>query len=176
MIYTPMTKKAIIYMFEKHKDQKDKSNIPYVYHPLHVAENLPDEITTTVALLHDVVEDTNYNYDEVEKEFGKHVADLVDGVHWVVDRLFGVIAGIVRCVAVAGDDLVGDGTPDSYDVDVAVIVTENERLTGCCNCLAAIGAPTQEGLSQSSGRKRRQNHGVAVDDIGQRAFGKLYCC
>ena len=68
MIYTPMTKKAIIYMFEKHKDQKDKSNIPYVYHPLHVAENLPDEITTTVALLHDVVEDTDTTFEDLKNE------------------------------------------------------------------------------------------------------------
>lgn len=67
MIYTPMTKKAIIFMFEKHKNQKDKSGIPYVYHPLHVAESMPDEITTTVALLHDVVEDTKTSFDDLKK-------------------------------------------------------------------------------------------------------------
>lgn len=59
MIYTPMTKKAIKIMYEKHKNQVDKAGMPYVLHPLHVAENMKDELRTTVALLHDVVEDTD---------------------------------------------------------------------------------------------------------------------
>ena len=53
MIYTPLTKKALRLCFKAHRDQLDKSGIPYVFHPFHVAESMPDEITTTVALLHD---------------------------------------------------------------------------------------------------------------------------
>ena len=59
MIYTPMTKRALALCFEAHKDQLDKSGLPYVFHPFHLAEQMTDEVTTTVALLHDVVEDSD---------------------------------------------------------------------------------------------------------------------
>ncbi len=62
MIYTPMTKKALKLCFDAHKDQTDKNGMPYVFHPFHLAEQMTDEITTTVALLHDVVEDTEYTF------------------------------------------------------------------------------------------------------------------
>ena len=58
MIYTPLTKKAMKLCFAAHKDQVDKSGMPYVFHPFHLAEQMSDELTTIVALLHDVVEDT----------------------------------------------------------------------------------------------------------------------
>lgn len=60
MIYTPTTKKALKLCFKAHKRQLDKSGIPYVFHPFHLAEQMTDEITMTVALLHDVIEDTRY--------------------------------------------------------------------------------------------------------------------
>ena len=44
MIYTEMTKKAIKLMFEKHKDQVDKSGMPYVFHPFHLAEQMDDAV------------------------------------------------------------------------------------------------------------------------------------
>ena len=58
MIYTPLTKKALKLCFDCHKNQLDKSGLPYVFHPFHLAEQMEDEATTIVALLHDVVEDT----------------------------------------------------------------------------------------------------------------------
>ena len=65
MIYTDLTKKALKLCFEAHKDQVDKCGMPYVFHPFHVAEQMKDEITTVVALLHDVVEDTDYTLDDL---------------------------------------------------------------------------------------------------------------
>ena len=65
MIYTEMTKKAIKVMFEKHKNQVDKAGMPYVLHPLWVAEQMNDEIRTTVALLHDIVEDTDMTFGQL---------------------------------------------------------------------------------------------------------------
>ena len=62
MIYTPMTKKAMKLCFEAHKDQVDKSGLPYVFHPFHLAEQMTDEYTAIAALLHDVVEDTDYTF------------------------------------------------------------------------------------------------------------------
>lgn len=65
MLYTPLTKKALRLCFEAHKDQVDKSGMPYVFHPFHLAEQMTDENTTVVALLHDVVEDTAYTLDDL---------------------------------------------------------------------------------------------------------------
>ena len=62
MIYTPMTKKAMKLCFSAHRDQVDKSGLPYVFHPFHLAEQMEDEDTTIVALLHDVVEDTEVTF------------------------------------------------------------------------------------------------------------------
>ena len=78
MIYTPDTKKAMQLCFEAHKNQKDKSGLPYVFHPFHVAEQMPDEETTIVALLHDVIEDTSYTLDDLRKMgFTKEVLDAL---------------------------------------------------------------------------------------------------
>ncbi len=65
MIYTPLTKKAIKLCFVAHKDQVDKSDLPYVFHPFHLAEQMKTEDTAVVALLHDVVEDTDYTLDDL---------------------------------------------------------------------------------------------------------------
>ena len=65
MIYTPMTKIALKLCFEAHKDQVDKSGMPYVFHPFHLAEQMTDEETTAVALLHDVIEDTDYTLEDL---------------------------------------------------------------------------------------------------------------
>ena len=66
MIYTEQTKKALKLCFEAHKDQVDKSGMPYVFHPFHLAEQMTDEDTTVVALLHDVVEDTDYTLEDLK--------------------------------------------------------------------------------------------------------------
>lgn len=65
MIYTAGTKKALKVCFEAHKDQVDKSGAPYVFHPFHLAEQMKDEKTTIVALLHDVIEDTEYTFEDL---------------------------------------------------------------------------------------------------------------
>ena len=67
MIYTDKTKKAMKLCYEAHKGQVDKSGLPYVFHPFHVAEQMTDEATTIVALLHDVVEDTPYTLDDLRE-------------------------------------------------------------------------------------------------------------
>ncbi len=67
MIYTSLTKKALKLCFESHKDQVDKTGIPYVFHPFHLAEQMTDEITTVCALLHDVVEDTDCTFEDLQK-------------------------------------------------------------------------------------------------------------
>lgn len=65
MIYTENTKRAMKLCFEAHKEQVDKSGMPYVFHPFHLAEQMHDEKTTIVALLHDVIEDTDYTFEDL---------------------------------------------------------------------------------------------------------------
>ena len=67
MIYTALTKKAMKVCFEAHKDQLDKTGLPYVFHPFHLAEQMDDEISTICALLHDVVEDTDTTLEDLDE-------------------------------------------------------------------------------------------------------------
>ena len=78
MIYTELTKKAMRISFEAHKNQVDKTGIPYVFHPMHLAEQMKDEYGCCVALLHDVVEDTDMTFEDLQKEgFPKEVIDAL---------------------------------------------------------------------------------------------------
>ena len=78
MIYTDKTRKALSICFDAHKDATDKSGMPYVFHPFHLAEQMQDEITTVVALLHDVIEDTDYTLQMLREEgFGEDVLEAL---------------------------------------------------------------------------------------------------
>ncbi|MBE5778166.1 MAG: HD domain-containing protein [Clostridiales bacterium] len=68
MLYTALTKKAMKIAFDAHKDQTDKTGLPYIFHPFHLAEQMTDEATVCVALLHDVVEDTDITFDQLKME------------------------------------------------------------------------------------------------------------
>ncbi len=63
MLYTELTKKALKIAFDVHKEQTDKTGLPYIYHPIHLAEQMKDEATICVALLHDSVEDGDITFD-----------------------------------------------------------------------------------------------------------------
>ncbi len=81
---TKIVLKAYNYAKEKHGDQLRKSGEPYIIHPVQVAYTLAelelDEATICAALLHDVVEDTPVTHEELTKEFGKEISEMVDGV------------------------------------------------------------------------------------------------
>ena len=87
--YNPFVKletlsKAYSFAVNAHKNQKRDSGDPYLIHPVAVADILSDlkldSATIATGLLHDTIEDTKVTYTTVEKEFGKEVADLVEGV------------------------------------------------------------------------------------------------
>ena len=77
-------KKAYELASAGHINQKRHSGEPYITHPLHVALYLSElsmDIETIVsAILHDLIEDTDISYNQIKKEFGKDIADIVDGV------------------------------------------------------------------------------------------------
>ena len=79
-----LIEKAYFYAEEKHKEQFRKSGEPYIIHPIHVAYIVADlgldTQTICAALLHDVVEDTEATYEDIEKLFNKEIAQIVEGV------------------------------------------------------------------------------------------------
>ena len=75
---------------EAHKNMRRKSGEPYIYHPIAVAHIAAKEIglgTTSIicALLHDVVEDTDFSLNDIEKLFGNKVAKIIDGLTKIQD-------------------------------------------------------------------------------------------
>lgn len=66
MLYTEKIKKALEIAFDAHKDQVDKAGLPYIYHPFYLATQMETEDSIIVALLHDVVEDSHYTFEEIE--------------------------------------------------------------------------------------------------------------
>lgn len=77
MIYTELTNKAMRIAYDAHAGQLDKCGQPYIFHPFHVAEQMEDEASTCVALLHDVVEDSDVTLDDLARDFPPEVVEGV---------------------------------------------------------------------------------------------------
>ena len=73
MIYTDLTNKALKIAYAAHDGQTDKAGMPYIFHPYHLAEQMDDEISVCVALLHDVAEDTDVTLDALAEIFPQEV-------------------------------------------------------------------------------------------------------
>lgn len=78
-------RKAFDIALDAHKDQRRKTGEPYIYHPIEVAKIVANEIglgatSIACALLHDVIEDSEYTYEDIKKIFGKKIADIVNGL------------------------------------------------------------------------------------------------
>ena len=78
MIYTDLTIKAMNLAYTAHHGQFDKGGVPYIFHPIHLAEEMEDEVTTCVALLHDTVEDTAVTLEELAEIFPREIVEAVD--------------------------------------------------------------------------------------------------
>lgn len=78
MPYTALTKRALEVSFAAHCNQRDKSGVPYVYHPFHLADQMRTEECACVALLHDVVEDGGFTLEDLTRMgFGEVVVGSV---------------------------------------------------------------------------------------------------
>ncbi len=77
--------KAFNFASDAHRSMRRKSGEPYIVHPISVAKIVNHEIglgvkSVVAALLHDVVEDTDYSLDDIEAQFGKKIATIIDGL------------------------------------------------------------------------------------------------
>lgn len=77
MIYTTLTIRAMNLAYHAHHGQVDKAGVPYIFHPLHLAETMEDEYSCCAALLHDTVEDTDVTLEQLSAEFPAEVVDAV---------------------------------------------------------------------------------------------------
>ncbi|AFR36446.1 RelA/SpoT family protein [Riemerella anatipestifer] len=80
-----LIRKAFDIALDAHKDQRRKTGEPYIYHPIAVAKIVAEEIglgATSIActLLHDVIEDSDYTYEDIKKIFGEKIASIVNGL------------------------------------------------------------------------------------------------
>ena len=75
-----MLKRALDLAYLLHKDQVDKSGKPYFFHPMYVAMQFTEEKEQVVALLHDIVEDTDLTVEGIEGLFNKEIAEAVDAI------------------------------------------------------------------------------------------------
>jgi GTP diphosphokinase / guanosine-3',5'-bis(diphosphate) 3'-diphosphatase len=86
---TPKLKEIIDFIIQAHEGQFRKSGEPYCVHPILVASITAhfskDEAIIATALLHDVVEDTNYSLDYVQQRWGSDIAHMVDGLTKIVE-------------------------------------------------------------------------------------------
>ena len=78
MIYTELTIKAMNLAYNAHHGQFDKGGVPYIFHPIHLAEQMDDEVSTCVALLHDTVEDTAVTLEDLASIFPQEIVEAVD--------------------------------------------------------------------------------------------------
>ncbi|MBR4022183.1 MAG: GTP pyrophosphokinase [Ruminococcus sp.] len=77
MIYTKLTQKAMKIAYDAHHGQTDCNGMPYVFHPYHLAEQMDDEYSCCVALLHDVAEDTSVTLEDLAKEFPQEIIEAL---------------------------------------------------------------------------------------------------
>lgn len=64
--------------YAAHHGQVDHNGIPYIFHPMHLAEAMDDEVSCCAALLHDVVEDTEITMDALAEEFPSEIIQVLE--------------------------------------------------------------------------------------------------
>ncbi len=77
MIYSPLVNRALRLAYAAHAGQLEENGVPYIFHPYHLAEQMDDELSICVALLHDVVEDTAVTLEQLREAFPPEVVEAV---------------------------------------------------------------------------------------------------
>ena len=121
MVYTELTNKAMRFAYAAHHGQLDYNGIPYIFHPIHLAEQMDDEVSCCAALLHDVVEDTPVTLEALSREFPGDVIEIVELLtHRETDDYFAYLSKI-------------KGHPVAKKIKLADIAhnSDQSRCVGC---------------------------------------------
>ena len=135
--------KAFNFANQAHKGIKRRSGEPYIMHPIAVAKIVCNEIglgSTSIcsALLHDVVEDTDYTVEDIENIFGPKIAQIVDGLTKISGGIFGDHCSplsdttILSSLGAGSDHLAHTKTQLPYALTVAVITCIGYTIIGFC--------------------------------------------
>ena len=128
MIYTELTNKALRLAYDAHQGQVDKSGTPYIFHPIHLAEQMDDEISCCCALLHDVVEDTAITMEQLAGEFPKEVIDVLKRLTHAEDVSYEDYVRAIRQNETAVKIKLADIAHNSDQTRVAGMEIEPEKL------------------------------------------------
>ena len=123
MLYTPLTNKAMRIAYAAHHGQTDKSGQPYIFHPLHLAEQMEDEVSACVALLHDVAEDTDVTLEELARE--EELVFLCGHYEGIDERALELVA--TDYLSIGDYVLTGGELPTVYTVDLRQELQEGNR-------------------------------------------------
>ena len=169
MLYTPKTKLALKLCFAAHKDQQDKSGMPYVFHPFHLAEQMQTEETTIVALLHDVVEDTDYTLEDLAAMgFGPVVIEALSLLTHDEDVPYMDYVRTIKNNPVAKEVKLADLQHNS---DLSRLDTVDEKALARTEAIILSMTPyerTHPGTLNSSRKKRiAAGSGCRIEDINR---------
>jgi len=119
--------KALDLAMQAHAGQTDKAGQPYINHVLRVALAQTDPLRTVVALLHDVVEDTDLTLGQIVKEFGHDVADAVHAITKQKGETYKEYISRVRMNAVALDVKMADVLDNGNNARLGLLSESEQR-------------------------------------------------
>ena len=154
MLYTPLTNKALRIAYAAHAGQTDQSGQPYIFHPYHLAEQMTDETTVCVALLHDVVEDTDTTFAELEQEFPQEITDPLRLLTHVPGTDYFDYVRAVRANPVAKAVKLADLAHNS----------DETRFAGCSNVTEAQLARWREKYAKAKAILEDDDSGGGMDE------------
>lgn len=128
MIYTPLTLKAMKVAYNAHHGQTDKAGAPYIFHPMHLAEQMNDELSVCAALLHDVAEDTGITLTQLADMFPERVIAALELLTHKPDTDYLDYVRALRCDPIASAVKLADLRHNSDVSRLGGDLTENDRL------------------------------------------------
>lgn len=126
MIYTYNTRKAMKLAYTLHHGQVDKSGVPYIFHPIAVAEPMNTEEEVIVALLHDSIEDCGITKAEIAASFSDEIADAVEAITKIEGEAYDDYVARVKANEIARKVKISDLT-HNMNLTRLDTITEEDR-------------------------------------------------
>jgi len=139
MIYTHRTRKAMQLAYSMHHGQLDKSGVPYIFHPIAVAEAMETEEEVIVALLHDTIEDCGITREAIAADFSDEIADAVAAITKIENEPYDAYVAKVKANKLARRVKIADLTHNMNLTRLNTITDEDrKRVEKYRNTLAVL--------------------------------------